>query len=1161
MDRNKLKLQYHLDENPRLVPNMKKADGHLVYSPSDLVRYLVSPFSSWLDRYYLENPGSIPPDGATEEDQLLARSGDEHERSILDELSKSNPDLVAITKDDFEASRRDTATALARKAPVIFQAGLSHERFAGYADFLILDGAGKYQVWDAKLARSVKPYYPVQLCCYAELLAAQTGQEIHEKIGVILGSKEKVELRTEDFVHYYRLLKTRFLALQDGFTGDLRDCPEPLPRADHGRWNSFAKQHFLKADHLVQVAGITTGQMKKLWAAGIMTVGQLAQSAGAVIPKLDSAICEKIAAQARLQCLTREARITDPNAKPAFELLPPRDGTGQPIGLATLAPRDSGDVYLDMEGYPLAAGGLEYLFGTVTRRADGEFDFVDWWAHDRAEEKVAFEGFLDWAYARWRTNPGMHIYHYAAYEVCAVRRLSTRHDTRQNEVDDLLRNNVFVDLYQIVRQSLRIGEGSYSIKQVERLYRGKRSTDVLSGGDSIVQYANWIEGQQAPDWRRSDILKNIRDYNEDDCRSAAELAEWLRELARKQGIGFIPPAAANADGIAITKDVSPKARARQELADRLRQRPDEVSTVLGDLVDFHRREQKPIWWRMFDRAAASGEELRDDPCCIEGLSAEADCVTTQRSLCQRYRFDPTQDCKLDLDDSVMFTHCLKATFAVTDIDLARGEIQLKIGTKSLEEKCEGMFPRRGSILRNEFVSPHGIPDALSQVATAHLVGTLHRPVAALLNRVAPCTPLQQANESVVEAAVRVTQSMDGGCLLIQGPPGTGKTYTAASVIAALTRGGKRVGIASNSHKAIMNLLSSAADATRRDGRELEGIKVGGDDGDPLFSSASHLMHVKDAVRARDSYVCGVVGGTAWLFTRPEWMGALDFLVIDEAGQVSLANGIAMARSAKNLILLGDQMQLEQPVQGSHPGDAGFSVLQYALKDIGESKEDAPVLHAVVPAELGLFLGESRRMHPEVCRYISDSIYEGRLASLSECGFQEIAIPEGGGLLIRRESGIIFSEIEHDGNVQRSDEEVERVCAIFRELLGRSYTDKNRKTRSLVLSDFLFIAPYNAQVGALRVALPTGARVGSVDKFQGQEAPVCVLSTCSSYGEYGSRGLRFILDRARINVAVSRAQCLAIVVGDPRIGTSAAGSIEEMALLNLFCKLLTHTGER
>jgi uncharacterized protein len=398
--------------------------------------------------------------------------------------------------------------------------------------------------------------------------------------------------------------------------------------------------------------------------------------------------------------------------------------------------------------------------------------------------------------------------------------------------------------------------------------------------------------------------------------------------------------------------------------------------------------------------------------------------------------------------------------------------------------------------------------------------------------------------------------MSGGCLVIQGPPGTGKTYTASCMIDALLVAGKKVGVASNSHKAVVNLLAACGDAARKNGRKLVGIKVGDEPDGDLHRNNSDLAHVKDTGAARANYSGGVVAGTAWLFSRPEWKNQLDFLFIDEAGQVPLANAVAMSRCANNLVLLGDQMQLEQPVQGSHPGDAGLSALQYALKDTARSKPDEPVFHAVVPTDLGLFLGESRRMHPNVSRFISESIYEGRLGSMPECVNQKIALPPSGGVLVKIESGIVFSGIEHDGDIQQSAEEVQLVKAIYNELLNQYFTDRDDKIKPLELGDFLFIAPYNAQVRALRSSLPKGARVGSVDKFQGQEAAVCILSMCSSYGEYGSRGLRFILDRARVNVAISRAKCLAIVVADPRIANAAAASIGEMKLLNLYCKLTT-----
>lgn len=1135
---------------------MNKQAGIIIYSPSDLIRYLASPFASWLDRCHLENPNGVVPDEESGDQKLLAETGDQHEASVLSEFKAVTPGLVEIAKIDPAVARGRTLSAIQARVSIVFQAALDDGLFAGFADFLILDSSGRYEVWDAKLARNPKPYYAIQLCCYSEMFSAMTGDAIPKKIGVILGNNERVEFRVEDFIHYYRHIRASFLAMQARFTAKPEDAPEPLPRADHGQWSSRADRYFADTDHLIQVAGISVGQIKKLKAAGVATMADLSEASGKGISKLDHGSLEKLVDQAHLQCKTREARHSNPDATPCFEVLSQAGANNEPVGLAALPAANSADVFFDMEGYPLAIGGLEYLFGAVSRSADGSsLEFQDWWAHDRDAEKLAFEGFVDWAFERWNKNPGMHIYHYATYEVCAVRRLSTRHDTRQEDLDHLLRNEVFVDLHQIVRHGVRIGEDSYSIKKIESLYRPKRTTDVASGMDSIIQYARWIESGQPSAWNGSPILKSIRDYNEDDCKSTGELVEWLRELAGEHGIS--PALRSSSPDSSTPKALPPEVAERQKTAAKLREQNEPVSLVLADLIEFHRREQKPLWWRMFDREMATHEELRDDPGCIEGVEADGSPATEKKSLVQTYRFDPSQECKLAAGErsKVMFTHNLDLKFTLLAIDVSIGMLQLKTSQKSLNEKCGGAFPKHGSLLKDEYVNADPIPAALSEVASGQLSGTLHAPVAALLRRTPPTSPLLAAGESPLEAAIRVTGSMSGGCLVVQGPPGTGKTYTASRVISALLGAGKKVGVASNSHNAVVNLMSACGEAVTQKGGRLQGIKVKGEDSGALFSSNPDVAYVKETADAFGAYAGGVVGGTAWLFTRPEWKDALDFLFIDEAGQVPLANAVAMARCARNVVLLGDQMQLEQPVQGSHPGDAGLSALQYALKDTAASKTDAPIFHAVVPAEVGLFLAESRRMHPDICRFISESIYEGRLGSLADCARQKVALPAGGGVLVSKESGIVFCGVNHDGNVQQSDEEVERIKNIYGELLGREYTGTDGSVRPLTWEDFLFIAPYNAQVRALEAALPKGVHVGSVDKFQGQEAPVCILSLCSSYGEYGSRGLAFILNQSRINVAISRAKCLAIVVADPRISDSAAGSIPEMTLLNLFCKLI------
>ena len=540
---------------------------------------------------------------------------------------------------------------------------------------------------------------------------------------------------------------------------------------------------------------------------------------------------EKLAAQARLQCRTIEVRRTAPDAPPCYEILPHTGPNGDPVGLAALPPADPADVFFDMEGYPLAPGGPSTCSGVCTFNAKTQtHEFQDWWAHDRAEEKLAFESFIDWVFDRWRRHPAMHIYHYADYEVSAVRRLSTRHDTRQEEVDQLLRHDVFVDLYRIVRQGLRIGENSYSIKTVERLYREKRATQVATAGDSIVQYSRWIESDEPGDWNKSSILRGIRDYNEDDCRSTAQLAQWLRDTAKAQGIA---PAARAAETVE-ERVLPPEAKARQALAGQLRQHNDEPARVLADVVDFHRREEKPMWWRDVRPRGSLAGGTAGRSGLIEGLEADGDCVTEKKSLVQAYRFDPAQECKLGEGDSVRFVHNLDAGFTIAAIDVAAGHLKLKIGKKNLDDRCAGRFPQpapcspTNTSVRSDSRCPHGggYRPSFRPAASAG---------SALLERRRPAAAMQSQGESTIEAAIRIARQMAGGCLVIQGPPGTGKTYAAAQVITALLVENKRVGIASNSHKAIMNLLKACGEAARASGSALQGIKVGGEVDEDFFN--------------------------------------------------------------------------------------------------------------------------------------------------------------------------------------------------------------------------------------------------------------------------------------------------------------------------------------
>lgn len=285
-----------------------KVTGNLVYSPSDLIRFMESPFASWMDRYHLENPGKLTPDADTEEQKLVQETGNQHEHKFVTRLKAEGRDFVEIARrtPDPEA---DTRAAMAAAREVIYQACLSLAPFRGHADFLMRtdaqhEGRAVYEVWDTKLARKTKPYYLVQLCCYAEMLEHAQGVR-PRTLRVVLGNNEIPAYSTEDFFYYYLQLKDAFLAQMAGFDAD--SPPVPEARANHGRWQSHAERKLLEMDHLSQVARISAGQIRKLNAVGIATVAQLAKAKPTRLAGLTQVIADRLVEQARLQVATKGA--------------------------------------------------------------------------------------------------------------------------------------------------------------------------------------------------------------------------------------------------------------------------------------------------------------------------------------------------------------------------------------------------------------------------------------------------------------------------------------------------------------------------------------------------------------------------------------------------------------------------------------------------------------------------------------------------------------------------------------------------------------------------------------------------------------------------------------------------------------------------------------
>ena len=1164
---------------------MHKHNGHYCYSPTDLNEFIASPFATWMSRYALDHsdgPEYPQPDPEPLVLTALAERGRQHEQACLAQIRQEGREIYTPPAGRNQAERvLATITAMQAGHEVIYQGCLQnrpvrnapHESFLGQPDFLVrTDGASAlgnyhYEVWEAKLARQPRPAFIIQLCCYADLL--QAAQERRPDAMLLwLGSGERRRFRTADFIYYYLVLKRTFLAYLQHFDSEAQ--PSPEPGGDYGRWASQATQMLERSDHLSRVADMTVGQIQKLNAAGLTTLTSLAESTLTHVPRIDDAVFARLKEQAQLQYASVGAE------QPAYRILRP-DPQSQRSGLALLPPASPGDIFFDMEGYPLVEGGLEYLFGALAL-TDAQRVFHDWWAHSIDQERRAFCGFIDWAYSRWQADPNMHIYHYANYEVAALRRLMGRHGSREAQVDMLLRHEVFVDLYAVVRHGVRVGEPRYSIKNLERLYRPARAGEVTSAVDSIAVYEHWLASGEAHDWSASPLLRAIRDYNRDDCESTWQLTCWLRERQQEAGIAWLPGSrqwsvtsdqgevgAKNLSVLQAVPDLlvdpdSPQATARTLLA-AIPPAPErhtqtgrwQTQELLGHMVEFHRREAKPGWWAMFDRHAMTEEELVEDMNCLGGLTRLSQPPEPiKRSQGFWYRFDPHQDTKLDAGAQCYFAHDLDVKIPIHALDRDRGRICLKFGPGRLKQFSNGQPPDSLSLIPDEHVSAQVIENAVLDVAQAwqdknELPSALHDFIlrrSPRLRHGAGAKNLSALQDTDLSgAAIPLAEALDHSTLCIQGPPGSGKTTTAARMILRLLDQGKRIGITANSHAAILNLMHKCKEL--RQGR-LECLKIGGPSEDRFFErcpEASYVPRVRDALPHLEQF--RLLGGTAWALSDPGLRGRLDYLCVDEAGQVSVANLMGMAAATSNIILCGDHMQLGQPIQGAHPGESGLSILEYLLQG-----------KATIPPDMGVFLGTTWRLHPEICGFLSDAVYEGRLHAAAQTARRRVCVPQTAGQIITKEAGLLFVPVVHEGNTQASDEEVQAIREVVDELLGRDITDTTgQRLRPLQLPDILCVAPYNMQVRKLQAALGPDARVGSVDKFQGQEAPVVILSMCASQGDASPRGIDFLFHKNRLNVALSRAQSLAIVVASPALARTRCQSLAQMEQVNLFCRVM------
>jgi uncharacterized protein len=706
-------------------------------------------------------------------------------------------------------------------------------------------------------------------------------------------------------------------------------------------------------------------------------------------------------------------------------------------------------------------------------------------------------------------------------------------------MDQLQRERRFVDLFKVVSGALVASEKGYSIKDLEAFYMPKRDAEVATAGASVVFYEKWRETGD------DELLVKIHDYNRTDCISTQLLRDWLVGEVRPAGmpwpkLGDVPDAGALSN---VDAEVAEAEALRVRLRPLRERLGGDVVQLLLDLNFFHKREDKPAWWAIFDRLAQDSEELLDDLECIQGLEAVSPPVqVTAKSFERTYRFPP-QETKLRSGSKP----CVKPATMPEEIDLR--SIDAATNTLVLRRStAKGTLPDRLDLIPSKPIANGTLRSAIGAVTEAIIAGEgSAAAIEQLLTRMPPRFDDGRRREGIIDAegdlpsqTSAAIAAMDGTTLAIQGPPGTGKTYVSALSIVDLVRAGHRIAVSSNSHKAIGNLLKAVAARAAAEGLACRVVQKAGGDGDGDADTGIVTVTDNDAPEIATAHV---VGATAWHFARYP-SPAFDHLFIDEAGQVSLANVLAMSRAARNLVLVGDPMQLPQPLQGTHPGRSGESCLEYLIDG-----------HRIVPPDRGIFMPISRRMHPKVCGYISSAVYEDRLHSDEAAGTQTLTSAAGASMI-----GAGIRTVEHSGRSQVAPEEIDAILDQINIVLGSTYRGRDGVVRTVGHFDILVVAPYNAQVNALRSALPAAVRVGTVDRFQGQEAPVCLVSMTTSSGEELPRDIAFLFSLNRINVAVSRAQAFAIVFANPLLLETPCRTVEEMTLVNALCLLREHGGD-
>lgn len=1117
-----------------LIVFMKTEKNQLLYSPSDLAAHSGCKHLTQLNKKNALGEIEDPEVYTNRVLQMLREKGIEFEENHLQGLKDQGKTLAEINTEDPQAETK-TLKAMEDGADVIYQARLKEEgKWSGWADFLMkVDkpsnlGDWSYEVWDTKLANETKVGTILQIGLYSERVAQIQGVS-PEYMGVIKPDGEE-RYRYDEHAAYIRLVKKN---LEHAIANELETYPEPVSHCDVCRWWKNCTARRREDDHLTFVAGMGKSHMTEFRFNEVDTLEKLAKLDLPLPFTPSKGVKEtytKLREQARIQHTSRED-----NHNPIYETLPVEEGKG----LNKLPAPSANDIYLDFEGDRLVEpDGLEYMIGYVHQ---GQYNAL--WAYNEIEEKAIFEQFIDFAYALKQEDPKLHIYHYAPYEVTAFKRLMGKYGSRENEIDFLLRSNTFVDLYGVVRQSVRASVERYSIKDLEVFFGYERQMDLRELSRHKSQLELLLQTGNT-DKLTQETADAVQLYNQDDCASLVKLQAWLEGIRAKL----------IADGMNITRPVDGDGQASEKITEHQeriqpivnallegvspikseRTKIDQAKFVLAHMLDWYRREQKSFWWEFFRLKELPEDELLEERKAIAFLHYTGEREPIKRSVMDTYTFPP-QDCDLRPGDSLQDQE-KNELGTIEEIDSTAGILKIKKGPTKIDlphpasvlilEKVFKTQAKENAIIElAEWVVENGIDSNEEQ----------YRAARHMLMNFPPALTSELADQAdLLERTFDFVTTLDHSYLPIQGPPGAGKSYTASHLIVRLAQEGKKVGITALSHKVITNLLVQINKRAQEVGFDIHMVQ----NSDPNPNDAKPWQVSKDkAVNQAAIGQAHVIAGTSFMWSNSDYTDSVDYLFVDEAGQLSLIDTLAVSHACSNFVLLGDPQQLKQPQQGVHPDGTEVSALEHILQG-----------RKTISNDRGVFLGETWRMHPSINAFVSEQFYEGRLHAKAHLDQQRIigSTYEG--------AGLYFEPVKHTGNTNTSSEEVERVVQIVGELTAANvrFINEDGEEKALTAADIKIITPYNAQVQAIKERLPQ-LEVGTVDKFQGQEAPVIIYSVATSSVDDAPRGMDFLFSPNRFNVAVSRARTRFILVASPVIFEAECKSPHQIKLVNAFCR--------